>query len=64
MIEERYLDDDEREVVNRPADGPDDWLAYCVTEEKHMEILRRASEEQKKAEAEIAAWYDKVKKEK
>ena len=45
---DRYADSDEREVVNRPADDPDDWRYYCLSEEAHRRMLERAIEEMKK----------------
>lgn len=42
-MDERYLDWDEGEAVNRPQDNADDWEAYCLTEEQHKKMLEEAS---------------------
>lgn len=45
MTDERFLDWDEREPVNRPQDDADNWLCYCLSEEAHKRMLARIYEE-------------------
>ena len=54
------LDEDEKEVKNRPEDDEDSWMDNCVTEEEWKRRNTIFAEEWRKAQAEIKARYKGV----
>lgn len=58
---ERFLDDDERDPVNRPPDDEDSWEQNCVTEKEWKRRNAIYTAEWKKAREEIKARYAGVK---
>ena len=58
---ERFLDDDEREPVNRPPDDEDSWEENCVTEKEWKRRNAIYSAEWKKEQEAIRERYEGVK---
>ena len=61
MDEERFLDWDEREPVNRPPDDEDSWEENCVTEKEWKRRNAIYSAEWKKEQEAIRARYHNAK---
>ena len=54
------LDEDEKEVKNRPTDDEDTWLDSCVSEQEWKRRNTIFQEEWEQAKKEIKEWREKA----